>query len=253
MKAKIISLVNQKGGVGKTTSAINVAASLTKYDKKVLLIDLDSQGNASQGLNIDKNMEISTMFDVLTTSSNISSAIQKSYLSNLDVVPANINLVGAEKKLLEIENSQYTLKEKLIEVIDLYDYIIVDCPPSLSTLTINSLSASDSVLIPVQCEFYAVEGLTQLLDTIILVIDNFNVDLTIEGVLPTMFDRRLKQANLILEDLVGFFGEKVFEPIPRTTKVAMSPIEGVAMIDYDKNNLATQRYLDVAREVINNG
>lgn len=250
MNAKIISLVNQKGGVGKTTSAINISASLAFYGNKVLLIDLDSQGNASQGLNIDKSINTKTIFDVLTTKTKISETIQHSYKNNLDVVPANINLVGAEKILLSQDNSQYTLKEKLHEVTSLYDYIIIDCPPSLSTLTINSLTASSSIIIPLQCEFYAVEGLTQLLDTIVLVVDNFNNYLSIEGVLPTMFDRRLKQANLILEDLVAFFGEKVYEPIPRTTKVAMSPINGVAMIDYDIRNLATQRYLDVAKEVI---
>lgn len=252
MNAKIISLVNQKGGVGKTTSAINIAASLTFYGKKVLLIDLDSQGNASQGLNIDKALATKTIFDVLTTPTKISETIQHSYLKGLDVVPANINLVGAEKILLARDDSQYTLKEKLYEVCDKYDYVLIDCPPSLSTLTINALSASNSLIVPLQCEFYAVEGLTQLLDTIVLVVDNFNNELSIEGVLPTMFDRRLKQANLIYEDLISFFGEKVYDPIPRTTKVAMSPINGVAMIDYDQRNLATQRYLNVAKEVISN-
>lgn len=252
MSAKIISLVNQKGGVGKTTSAINLAASLAYFNNKVLLIDLDSQGNASQGLKIDKSIDTLTIFDVLTTDVQFPEVIQKSYMELVDVVPANINLAGAERILFNIENSHRVLTEKLEKVSALYDYILVDCPPSLSQLTINSLTASDSVIIPVQCEFYAIEGLTQLMNTIVLVIDTFNSKLRIEGVLPTMFDKRLKQANNILEDLIGYFGEKVYEPIPRTTKVSNAPERGLAMIDFDKNNLATIRYLQAAQEVISN-
>lgn len=252
MSAKIISIVNQKGGVGKTTSAINLAASFAHFGHRVLLIDLDSQGNASQGLRVDKDLNVKTIFDVLTSSTNIKETIQNTYIKLVDVVPANVNLSGAEKLLFKFDNSHYILKEKLFEVKDEYDYILIDCPPALSQLTINSLSASDSVIIPVQCEFYAIEGLSQLMNTIVLVIDTYNDKLTIEGILPTMFDRRLKQANNILEDLVGFFGEKVFEPIPRTTKVSVAPQQGVAMIDYDKKNLATIRYLQAAQEVIKN-
>lgn len=253
MSTKIISLVNQKGGVGKTTSTINLAASLAHCKKNVLIIDLDPQGNCSQGLNIDKSIETINIYDVLTDQTPISKVIQKSYIDNLDVIPANINLAGADISLYGQDNPQFILKQKLVEVRDNYDYILIDCPPSLSNLTINSLVASNSIVIPVQCEYFALEGLTQLLDTIVLVKENFNPNLFIQGIIPTMFDRRLKQAQATLHELRGLFGECVFEPIPRTTKVATSPSYGLAMIDYDKKNIATQRYLDAAREVINNG
>lgn len=251
MSCKVISLVNQKGGVGKTTSSINLSSSLAFYDKKVLLIDLDPQGNTSQGLNIDKSIDKANIFDVLTTDISLNSVISNSYMKNLDVIPANINLAGADSLLYNVENSHNILKTKMEAIKDNYDFIIIDCPPSLSKLTINALVASDSVIIPVQCEFFALEGLTQLLDTIVLVQEKYNPYLYIQGILPTMFDKRLRLAKDTLDDLKRFFGERVFDPIPRTTKIASSPAYGLAMIDFDKKNVGTQKYLEAALEVIN--
>ncbi len=255
--AKVISLVNQKGGVGKTTTSINLAASLGKLGKKTLLIDLDQQGNASTGLGIDKGSIKNSTYEVLTNRCEMKDAIIKTGFTKLHILPASINLAGLSTELvqMEYENPEFKKNEQMkmaIESIaDSYDYIIIDCPPSLGISTMNALVASNSVLIPVQCEFFALEGVAQLLNTIIMTQTKLNPDLTIEGVLLTLLDSRTNLGLEVVEQVRKFFGEKVFDTIiPRLIRLVEAPSHGKPICEYDPTCRATEAYLNLAKEVI---
>ena len=250
---KIIAIVNQKGGVGKTTTAVNLTASLAAAEKKTLLVDMDPQANAVSGLGEDKEAMEQTVYDVLFDADIIDSAILKTTMPNLDLLPANPQLTGAEVELVPQPSREYRLKKALQKVKDRYDYIVIDCPPSLGLLTLNVLTAADSLLIPVQCEYYALEGLGQLLGTVKLVQSTLNPELSIEGVLLTMFDKRLNLASQVAEETVNFFGDKVYNTvIPRNVKLSESPSFGKPILLYDVQCQGAKSYLSLAREVIGN-
>ena len=254
---KIISLVNQKGGVGKTTTSINLSASLGKLGKKTLLIDLDPQGNATTGLGINKGEIAYSVYDVLTDNCDIKKAIIKTKFTNLSILPATINLAGIDIELVEKayqdinfqKNNQ--LKKTLSNIENNYDYIIIDCPPSLGLLTTNALVSSNSVIIPVQCEFFALEGITQLLNTIIMTQTRLNPGLKIEGVLLTLLDSRTVLGLEVVEEVRKFFKEKVFNTIiPRLIRLVEAPSHGEPIIEYDPLSRAAEAYLNLAKEVI---
>lgn len=254
---KIISLVNQKGGVGKTTTSINLAASLGVQNKKVLLIDLDPQGNASTGVGINKGDVNKSIYDLIMHRCTANEAIIKTNFKNLSIIPATINLAGADIELIEkgkvTENFQKNvqLKEALEEIKDNYDYIIIDCPPSLGLLTTNALTASNSVLIPVQCEFFALEGIMQLLNSIMLAQRKLNPTLEIEGVLLTMLDSRTNLGLEVVEEIRGFFKERVYNTlIPRLIRLTEAPSHGKPIVAYDPMSRGTEAYLNLAKEVI---
>ena len=254
---KIISLVNQKGGVGKTTTSINLAASLGKLDKKTLLIDLDPQGNTSTGLGINKGDIQYSIYDVLSGGAEPKKAIIKTKFSCLSIIPATINLAGLDIELVEkgYQDSTFKKNEQLrmaIEKIkDNYDYIIIDCPPSLGLLTTNALVASDSVIIPVQCEFFALEGITQLLNTIIMTQTRLNPNLKIEGVLLTLLDSRTNLGLEVVEEVRKFFKDKVFNTIiPRLIRLVEAPSHGEPINEYDPTSRAAEAYINLAREVV---
>lgn len=255
--AKIISLVNQKGGVGKTTTSINLSASLGKIGKKTLLIDLDPQGNASTGLGINKGGIKYSVYDVLTDRCDIKDAIIKTKFTKLYILPSTINLAGLDMELIQMEynNPEFKkneqLKKALDTVIEHFDYVIIDCPPSLGLNTMNALVASNSVIIPVQCEFYALEGVAQLLNTIIMTQTKLNPDLTIEGVLLTLLDSRTNLGLEVVEQIRKFFGDKVFNTIiPRLIRLVEAPSHGQPICEYDPTCRATEAYLNLAKEVI---
>ena len=254
---KIISLVNQKGGVGKTTSSINLSASLGKLGKKTLLIDLDPQGNATTGLGINKGEIAYSVYDVLAENCEVKKAIIKTKFTNLSILPATINLAGIDIELVEkaYQNNNFKkneqLKKALEEVKENYDYIIIDCPPSLGLLTTNALVSSNSVIIPVQCEFFALEGITQLLNTIIMTQTRLNPGLKIEGVLLTLLDSRTVLGLEVVEEVRKFFKEKVFNTIiPRLIRLVEAPSHGEPIIEYDPLSRAAEAYLNLAKEVI---
>lgn len=254
---KIISLVNQKGGVGKTTSSINLSASLGKLGKKTLLIDLDPQGNATTGLGVNKGEISYSIYDVLSEKCEISQAIIKTKFKNLSLLPATINLAGIDIELVEksYHNSDFKkneqLKKALLKIESKYDYIIIDCPPSLGLLTTNALVSSNSVIIPVQCEFFALEGITQLLNTIIMTQTRLNPQLKIEGVLLTLLDSRTVLGLEVVEEVRKFFKEKVFNTIiPRLIRLVEAPSHGEPIIEYDPLSRAAEAYLNLAKEVI---
>ena len=249
--AYVLTLANQKGGVGKTTTAVNLAAFLGKKKKKVLVIDLDPQGNATSGLGIDKAELETTIYDVLVNEDPIADSIWESSAANVSICPTNINLAGAEIELVNVMSREQVLKGALAPVKDDYDYIIIDCPPSLSILTINALTASDGIIIPIQGEYYALEGLTQLVDTINIVKKKLNKNLSILGVVLTMFDRRTQLTRQVEEEVSNYFGDKVFNThIPRNVRLAEAPSHGVAILDYDKNSKGSKAYEALAAEVI---
>lgn len=249
--AYILTLANQKGGVGKTTTAVNLAAFLGKKKKKVLVIDLDPQGNATSGLGIDKSELDATIYDVLVNEEPMADSIWESSAANVSICPTNINLAGAEIELVNVMSREQVLKSALAPVKDDYDYIIIDCPPSLSILTINALTASDGIIIPIQGEYYALEGLTQLVDTINIVKKKLNKNLSILGVVLTMFDRRTQLTRQVEEEVSNYFGDKVFNThIPRNVRLAEAPSHGVAILDYDKNSKGSKAYESLAAEVI---
>lgn len=249
---KIISIANQKGGVGKTTTAINLSTVLAKRNKKTLLIDMDPQGNATSGVGIEKNLEKST-YNVLIEENPIEEAILKTDIKNLDICPSTINLAGAEVELVSMMSREMRLKEKLESVKDNYDYILIDCPPSLGLITLNAFTASNSVLIPVQCEYYALEGLGQLLNTVKLVKKHLNKDLEIEGALLTMFDTRTNLSKQVVDEVKRYFGDKVYKTvIPRNVKLSEAPSYGMPITVYDPRSKGAKCYDKLGKEVIKN-
>ena len=250
--AQIISVANQKGGVGKTTTTVNLGACLASLGKRVLLVDMDAQGNATSGVGIRKPDVTQDIYDVLVNELPIAEATLVTEHENLSIVPATLQLAVAEIELTSMMARESRLKGSLAEVNDQYDYILIDCPPSLGHLTINSFTASDSILIPVQCEYYALEGLSQLLNTVRLVQKHFNPELEIEGVLLTMYDARTNLGNEVVEEVRKYFREKVYETIiPRNIRLSEAPSHGMPIIDYDPRSRGAEVYQALAKEVVN--
>ena len=249
---RTIVIANQKGGVGKTTTAINLSASLAESGKKVLLIDMDPQANATQGIGINRSDLSQTTYDVIVDGVPIENIIKTSNVENLYVAPASIDLAGVEIQLSQVKNGrEQRLKNSLKNVVSDYDYIIIDCPPALGILNTNALTAADSVLIPVQCEYYALEGLTQLLNTILLTQSVFNENLTIEGVLLTMLDSRTNLGTEVSQEVRKYFKEKVYDTvIPRNVKLSEAPSEGLCIFDYDSTSVGAKAYARFAKEVV---
>ncbi len=251
---KIISVANQKGGVGKTTTSVNLAACLAYIGKRVLLVDTDPQGNATSGIGVEKADVDQCIYDVLVDDVEASDVILTAKVENLDIIPATIQLAGAEIELVPTISREVRLKRALEKIKDNYDYIIIDCPPSLGLLTINALTASDAVIIPVQCEYYALEGLSQLLNTVRLVQKHLNEDLKIEGVLLTMLDARTNLGIQVIEEVKKYFQDKVYRTIiPRNVRLSEAPSHGEPIIIYDVKSRGAEVYLDLAKEVESNG
>ena len=250
---RIISVFNQKGGVGKTTSVINLSAALGKMGKKILVIDIDPQGNATSGLGIDKNSLRESIYDVIINNLDIETVIMSTSAENVDIVPSNVDLAGAEIELIEKEDRELSLKKSLVSVKDDYDFLFIDCPPSLGLLSINGLAASDSVIVPIQCEYYALEGVSQLMETILLVKRSLNPDLEIEGVILSMFDGRTNLSIQVVEEVKKYFKDKVYTSIiPRNVRLAEAPSHGLSVIDYDPNANQANEYRELARKIDGN-
>ena len=248
-KTKTISVLNQKGGVGKTTSAVNIASFLAITETPVLIIDMDPQGNASTGLGVG-NQKL-TIYDLLINNKNINSAIQKTEIDFLEIIPSNSQLAGAEIELVSMFTRETILRQIIQNVVGKYKYIIIDGPPSLGLLTINALTASDSIIIPIQCEYYALDGLSQLLNTIRLVQKNLNSNLTIEGILITMFDSRLNLSQQVLKEVKDYFGDKVYKTlINRNVKLGEAPSHGKPIILYDASSTGSQNYMNLVSEIL---
>ena len=250
---RIISVSNQKGGVGKTTTTVNLAAFLAEKGKRVLIIDIDPQGNAGFGIGINAEEMETTLYEVLIDQIALEDAIFKTEIEGLSIIPSNIHLSGAQVDLLDADGKEFILKKKLGALKNRYDYIFIDCPPSLGILTLNSLVAADSVLIPLQCEYYALEGLNQLLRIIVMVQERLNKNLKIEGVVLTMYDPRTNLANQVVNDVREYFKDKVFEAIiPRNVKLSEAPSFGKPIGVYDKTCPGSQAYEKLAEEVLKN-
>lgn len=249
--SKIIALANQKGGVGKTTTSMNLAASLATLEKRVLLIDADSQANASSGLGVDLSKVDCSIYECLISGADVHEAIYTTDIDRLDIIPSNINLVGAEVEMLNFERREYILK-KLLQMVDTeYDYILIDCSPSLGLITVNALTAAHSVIIPVQCEYFALEGISKLLNTIKIVKKKLNPELEIEGFLLTMYDSRLRLANQIYDEVKRHFQELVFKTvIQRNVKLSEAPSHGLPAILYDADSTGAKNHLALAKEII---
>ena len=247
---KVISVANQKGGVGKTTTTVNLGTIIAKKGKKVLLIDADPQGNASSGLGVEKDVEYST-YDILVNDTKLEDTIQDTIIKNLKVCPANMSLAGAEVELVSMMSREQRLKEKLDEIKDQFDYIFIDCPPSLGLITLNSFTASDSVLIPVQCEYFALEGLGQLLNTVNLVKKHLNKNIRIEGALLTMCDIRTNLSNQVVKEVKKYFENKVYKTvIPRNVRLSEAPSYGMPITEYDPRSKGAKSYTKFAREFL---
>lgn len=251
---RIIAIANQKGGVGKTTTAINLSASVASLGKKVLAIDMDPQGNMSSGLGVDKNEVEKTVYDLIIGNIGIEECIYEEVIENLDVLPSNIDLSAAEIELIGVDNKEYILRDEVNKVKEKYDFIIIDCPPALSMLTINAMTTSDSVLVPIQCEYYALEGLSQLIHTIELVQERLNPELEIEGVVFTMYDARTNLSLQVVENVKDNLNQNIYKTIiPRNVRLAEAPSYGMPINLYDPKSKGTESYLLLAEEVINKG
>lgn len=248
---KIIAFTNQKGGVGKTTTCINVSASMALMGKKVLLVDIDPQGNATSGVGIKKNNEMKSIYNLITGDAQVNQVLQKTSIDGLDILPANIDLAGVEVEMVYMENREKILKTLLDSLKNDYDFITIDCPPSLGLLTINALTGADSVLIPIQCEFFALEGLSQLMNTIRLVKKKLNPSIAIEGVLLTMKDNRSSLGQQVTEEIKKYFTNYVFETfIPRNIRLAEAPSHGMSVYQYDKRCSGAKSYIMLAEEIM---
>ncbi|TLS35138.1 ParA family protein [Pseudalkalibacillus caeni] len=252
--SKIIAIANQKGGVGKTTTSVNLSACLAYLGKKVLLVDIDPQGNATSGVGIEKGDINQCIYDILVEDTDARETIQETIVENLSVIPSTIQLAGAEIELVPTISREVRLKRALKKIEKDFDYIIIDCPPSLGLLTINALTASDAVIIPVQCEYYALEGLSQLLNTVRLVQKHLNTELMIEGVLLTMLDARTNLGIQVIEEVKKYFQDKVYKTIiPRNVRLGEAPSHGKPIIVYDPKSRGAEVYLELAKEVVANG
>lgn len=250
---KTICIANQKGGVGKTTTSVNLASALAVVGKKVLIVDMDPQGNASSGLGIKRyDIQDDNIYHVLIGEKKLSQVVKATKNANLKVAPATPDLVGAEIELVEIQNREYRLKTEIAEVKNEFDYILIDCPPSLGLLTLNALTAADSFLVPLQCEYYALEGLSQLLNTAGLIKKSLNPSLYIEGIVLTMFDTRNNLSHQVVNEIKNHFDEKVFSAIiPRNVRLSESPSHGQSIFEYDEKSIGAVKYLELAREIVN--
>ena len=251
---RIIAIANQKGGVGKTTTAINLSSSLASMDKKVLSLDMDPQGNMTSGLGVDKDGVEKTVYDLIIGNAGVEECIYRNALENIDVLPSNIDLSAAEIELIGVENKEYILKNEIDKVKDDYDFIIIDCPPALSMLTINAMTTADSVIVPIQCEYYALEGLSQLIHTIELVKERLNPDLEIEGVVFTMYDARTNLSLQVVENVKDNLNQNIYKTIiPRNIRLAEAPSYGMPINLYDPRSTGAESYMLLAEEVINKG
>lgn len=251
---RIIAIANQKGGVGKTTTAINLSACLAEMGKKVLTIDLDPQGNTTSGLGVDKNQQNKTAYELLIGQETVESCVQKEVFPNLDLLPSNVNLSGAEIELIGIHRKEYILKDEIDKVRDRYEFVIIDCPPSLNMLTVNAMTTADTVLVPIQCEYYALEGLTQLIHTINLVKQRLNPSLELEGVVFTMYDARTNLSLQVVENVKSSLKNTVYKTIiPRNVRLAEAPSHGMPITQYDPRSAGAESYRLLAEEVAQRG
>lgn len=248
---RIIAIANQKGGVGKTTTAINLSACLAEQGQKVLVVDIDPQGNTTSGFGVDKNEAENTVYEVILKECDITDAIIEDVIDNLDLLPSNVNLAGAEIDLIDVDSREYILKESIGSVRDKYDYVILDCPPSLSMLTVNAMTAANTVLVPIQCEYYALEGLTQLIHTINLVKKKLNPSLELEGVVFTMFDSRTNLSLQVVENVKDNLKQNIYKTIiPRNIRLAEAPSHGLPINLYDPKSSGAESYKLLAQEVM---
>ena len=249
--SKIISITNQKGGVGKTTTTINLATAMVSFDQKILIVDLDPQGNASTGLGIPSTKRVNNIYKALTSQENINNCIYKTTIPDLEIIPTTIDLSATEIEFSNLKDRESILLKKLNEIKNKYDYVLIDCPPSLGLLTVNALVASNEVIVPLQCEFYALEGLSQLLKTLDLIKNKLNPQLKLKGIVLTMFDNRNKLSKLVENDVRKHLKDKIYKTvIPRNVRISEAPSHGLPVLLYDTNCLGSQAYASLAAEVI---